>query len=90
MADASLVDKLTQTVESLLISDSEYRMYSRRSQHNQLTCSKPTDLQDNMAGVSETLGHLVESIEQSKGTIVLWEQATRLAQTVAGTLVSGK
>lgn len=90
MTDASLVDKLTQTVESLLISDSEYRLYCRQSQHNQLTCSQPTDLQDNMAGVSETFGHLVESIEQSKETMVLWEQATRLAQTVAGTLVSGK
>lgn len=90
MTDASMVDKLTQTVESLLISDSEYRLYSRRLQHNQLTCSKPTDLQDNMAGVSDTFRHLVESIEQSKETMVLWEQATRLAQTVAGTLVSGK
>lgn len=42
-----------------------------------------------MASVSETFGHLVESIAQSKDNGALWEQATRLAQTVAGTLVSG-
>lgn len=41
-----------------------------------------------MSSVSETFGHLVESIEQSKDNAALWEQATRLAQTVAGTLVS--
>ncbi|CDH56371.1 hypothetical protein RO3G_09444 [Lichtheimia corymbifera JMRC:FSU:9682] len=67
MADTSRVDKLTQTVESLIISD---------------------NLQGNMSSVSETFGHLVESIEQSKDNAALWEQATRLAQTVAGTLVS--
>ncbi|KAI7882556.1 ARM repeat-containing protein [Lichtheimia hyalospora FSU 10163] len=67
MADTSLVDKLTQTIESLIISD---------------------NLQGNMSSVSEAFGHLVETIEQSKDNGVLWEQATRLAQVVAGTLVT--